>query len=77
MSRKEQDLQIIKRFEAEHKRKPFDLHEVYHWAKANDLWYAPTDLEEKKFVQEFGKVLREEYITAEDGTKVRYYYAVP
>lgn len=76
MSRKEQDIKIIKKFESAYKRKPFDLHEVYHWAKANNLWYAPKDLEEKKFVEEFGKVLREEYITADDGTKVRYYYAV-
>jgi hypothetical protein len=76
MSRKEQDMKIVRDFEITHQREPFDLHEVYHWAKSNNLWYAPKDLEEKKFVEEFAQVLREEYITADDGSKVRYYYAV-
>lgn len=76
MSRKEQDLKIVRQFEQIHQRKPFDLHEIYYWAKSMGLWFAPKDLEEKKFVEELAQVLREEYITADDGSKVRYYYAV-
>jgi len=76
MSRKEYDIKLIKRFEAEHARKPFDLHEVYFWAKANNLWYAPKDLEEKKFIEEMAQALREEYITTEEGERVRAYHAI-
>lgn len=76
MSRKEHDLKIVRQFEQIHQRKPFDLHEVYQWAKSMQLWYPPRDFEEKKFVEELAQVLREEYITADDGSKVRYYYAV-
>ena len=76
MTRKERNLRIAREFEAEHRRLPFSLHEVYAWAVAKNLWYAPIDLAEKKFVAEMADTLREEYITTEDGEKVHYYYAV-
>jgi hypothetical protein len=76
MSRKEQDVNLVRRFEEEHQRKPFDLHEVYHWAKDNKLWFPPKDLEEKKFIEEVAQALREEYFTADDGTSVRAYHAI-
>lgn len=67
MSRKERNIKMIKQFEVEHQRKPFDLHEVYEWATSKGLWFAPLDLAEKRFVEEVAHALREEYITAEDG----------
>lgn len=76
MSRKERNIKMIKQFEVEHQRKPFDLHEVYEWATSKGLWFPPLDLAEKRFVEEVAHALREEYITAEDGSKVRYYHAV-
>lgn len=75
MSRKEQNVKLVQQFEVKHQRKPFDLHEIYHWAKTNGLWYAPKDLEEKKFVEDVAQALREEYFTAEDGARVRVYHA--
>ena len=76
MTRKERIIKNIQQFEEEHQRKPFDLHEVYAWAKENGLWAPPIDLAERKFVEEASSALREEYITAENGDKVRYYHAV-
>jgi hypothetical protein len=76
MTRKERNLAIVKQFESEHSRLPFDLHEVYSWASTSGLWYPPLDLAERRFVDEVSSVLREEYITADDGTRVRYYHAV-
>lgn len=76
MSRKEQDVKLVRRFEEDHQRMPFDLHEVYQWAKANELWFPPKDLEEKKFIEEIAQALREEYFTAADGTPVRAYHAI-
>lgn len=66
----------MKRFEREHERKPFDLHEVYVWAVVNDLWTPPLDLAERRFVEEMSSDLREEYITDENGDHIRYYHAV-
>lgn len=76
MTRKERNIRITREFEAEHGRIPFNLHEVYSWAVEKNLWYAPIDLAEKKFVAEMADALRDEYITTDDGEKVRYYYAV-
>lgn len=76
MTRKERNIRIVRGFEEEHGRLPFNLHEVYAWAVGKDMWFAPTDLAERKFVNEIADALREEYITTEDGEKVRYYYAV-
>lgn len=76
MTRKEQNLKNVRQFEAEHNRKPFDLHEVYHWAVSNDLWAPPLDLAERRFIEEVSADLREEYITADNGDRVRYYHAV-
>ena len=75
MSRKDNNRKLIRRFELGHQRKPFDLHEVYHWAKGNNLWYAPSDLEEKKFVDEVSRDLREVFMTTPDGERVRMYHA--
>lgn len=75
MSRKEQDLKIVRQFEDAHQREPFDLHEVYRWAKENNLWHPPTDLAEKKFVEEVAQALREEKFTADDGEQIRRYHA--
>jgi hypothetical protein len=72
MTRKERNIRITREFEAEHDRIPFNLHEVYAWAVAKNLWYAPIDLAEKKFVAEMADALRDEYITTDDGEKVRY-----
>lgn len=76
MTRKDRNIRITREFELEHGRIPFNLHEVYAWAVNKKLWYAPIDLAEKKFVAEMADALREEYITTDDGDKVRYYYAV-
>jgi hypothetical protein len=76
MSRKEQNLKLVKQFEQEHKREAFDLHEVYRWAKAKGLWAARKDLEEKKFIEEVARDLREVTIDDGEGGRVRYYYAV-
>ena len=76
MTRKERNIATIRQFEREHDRKPFDLHEVYAWAVANDLWTPPLDLAERKFVEEVSGALREEFITDEFGNRVRYYHAV-
>lgn len=76
MSRKEQNLKLVKQFEREHQRKPFELHEVYRWATAKGLWEAPRDLEEKKFVDEVARDLREVTIDDGEGGRVRYYHAV-
>jgi hypothetical protein len=76
MSRKERNLTTVERFEREHARAPFDLHEVYRFAKANDLWEEPKDLAEKMFIKEVAKDLREEYIDTDDGSRVRKYHAV-
>lgn len=76
MTRKERNIQNIQRFEKEHQRKPFDLHEVFRWAIENKLWYPPPDLVERKFIEELSGDLREEYITDENGERVRYYHAV-
>jgi hypothetical protein len=76
MSRKEQNLNLVKQFEKEHQRKPFELHEIYRWAKKKGLWEAPADLAEKKFVEEVARDLREVYIDDGEGGRVRYYHAV-
>lgn len=76
MTRKERNIKIVRQFEQEHQRLPFNLHEVYAWAVNQNMWYAPIDLAEKKFIQEIADSLRQEYITTEDGEKVHYYYAV-
>jgi hypothetical protein len=76
MSRKEHNIKIVKQFEMEHQRKPFDLHEVYQWASAKGLWFPPRDLAERRFIEEVAQTLREEYIAADDGSRVRYYHAV-
>ncbi len=76
MTRKEKNMKIVKQFEEEHQRKPFDLHEVYFWATDKGLWHPPIDLVERKFIEEVAIALREEYITADDGSRVRYYHAV-
>lgn len=73
--RKEHNQKIARQFEQTHQRKPFDLHEVYQWAKNNNLWYPPKDYEEKKFVEEMADSLRDVYITADDGGRVRWYHA--
>lgn len=75
-NRKEHNQKIARQFEQTHQRKPFDLHEVYHWAKGNNLWFPDKDLEEKTFVNEMADSLREVYVTADDGvTRVRVYHA--
>jgi len=76
MTRKERNIGIVRKFEEEHDRKPFDLHEVYAWAISKGLWHPPLDLAERKFVEEVSGDLREEYITDEYGNRVRYYHAV-
>lgn len=76
MTRKERNIHNIRQFESEHSRKPFDLHEVYHWAVQKGLWSPPLDLAERRFVEEVSQDLREEYITDETGERVRYYHAV-
>src|SRR4051794_12457895 len=75
MSRKEYNLKLVREFEEEHQRSPFDLHEIYRWAKSSDKWLPPTDLEEKKFVDEVAQALREEHFTADDGSSIRAYHA--
>lgn len=75
MSRKEQNLKLVKQFELEHQRKPFELHEVYRWAKTKGLWVAPKDLEEKKFIDDVARDLREVTIDDGEGGRVRYYHA--
>lgn len=74
--RKERNQKIVRQFEQIHQRKPFDLHEVYYWAKDNNLWFPPTDYEEKKFIEEMADSLREVYITDDGGDKVRVYHAI-
>jgi hypothetical protein len=76
MSRKDRNVKTVLEFELAHGRQPFDLHEVYKWAVPNGKWTAPIDLAEKKFIQELGQALREEYFTAEDGSRVRKYHAI-
>ncbi len=76
MTRKERNISNIQRFEKEHNRKPFDLHEVYRWVRDNKLWFPPLDLAERKFIEEVSQDLREEYITDETGERVRFYHAV-
>ena len=76
MTRKERNLSNIRKFELEHQRKPFDLHEVFTWAVENKLWAAPPDLLERKFMEEVSGDLREEYITDENGEQIRLYHAV-
>lgn len=75
MSRREQNIKLVTEFEQEHSRSPFDLHEVYDWAKANGKWSAPKDFEAKKFVEEVGQALREEHFIADDGEPIRTYHA--
>lgn len=75
-SRKERNLTLVKQFEREHDREPFDLHEVYRWANAKGLWEAPKDLAEKMFIKEVAQDLREVYIDTDDGSRVREYHAV-
>lgn len=75
-NRKEHNQKIAKQFEQIHQRKPFDLHEVYYWAKEMKLWFPEQDFEEKMFVDEMAEALRDVYVTADDGvSKVRYYHA--
>jgi hypothetical protein len=76
MSRKELNLKLVKQFERDHQRQPFDLHEVYRWAKGNKLWDAPKDLAEKMFIKEVAQDLREVYVETDDGSRVREYHAV-
>ena len=76
MTRKERNIKNIQKFELEHQRKPFDLHEVFTWVVENKLWGPPPDLVERKFMEEVSGNLREEYITEENGDLVRYYHAV-
>lgn len=76
MTRKERNLEIVRRFEKEHQRKPFDLHEVYRFARKHNLWPEPHDLAERKFIDEVAKDLREVYIDNGEGDRVRYYHAV-
>jgi hypothetical protein len=76
MTRKERNIKNVRLFEEEHERKPFDLHEVYTWAVNRGLWSPPLDLAERKFMEEVSDALREEYITDENGDRVRYYHAV-
>src|SRR4051794_29319423 len=75
MSRKEYNVKLVKDFETEHKRAPFDLHEVYRWAKDTDRWAPPKDFEERKFVEEVAQALREEHFIADDGESIRAYHA--
>ncbi len=74
-NRKEHNQKIASQFEQTHQRKPFDLHEVYRWAKDNKLWFPEKDFEEKKFVEEMADALSDVYITADDGSRVRLYHA--
>ena len=75
MSRKEQLVKHTKQFENEHGREPFDTHEVARWMILKGLWQPQKDLAIQKCAEEISTALREVYITAEDGTRVRIYHA--
>jgi hypothetical protein len=75
MSRKEQILKYTKEFEQQHKRQPFDVNEVADWLMQNDYWKPLKDFARRKCVEEVKDVLREQYITAEDGSRVRLYHS--
>lgn len=74
-NRKEHNQKVAGQFEQTHQRKPFDLHEMYRWVKDNNLWFPDKDFEEKKFVEEMADALSDVFITADDGSRVRLYYA--
>jgi hypothetical protein len=76
MSRKNILIRYARRFEREHERAPFDLREVANWLIKSKLWQPHHDLATKKCVEELASALREEYFTAEDGSRVRLYHAV-
>lgn len=76
MSRKEENLKLVKEFERQHQREAFDLHEIYRWARQEGRWEPPADLAERRFVEEIAKDLREVYIDDGEGGRVRYYHAV-
>lgn len=75
MSRKEQLVKYTRQFEEEHKREPFDTHEVARWLITKGLWQPQKDLAVQKCAEEISTALREVYITAQDGTRVRVYHA--
>lgn len=75
MSRKDQLIQHTRQFETEHQREPFDPHEVARWMIARGLWQPQRDLAVQKCAEEIATALREVYITADDGTRVRVYHA--
>ncbi len=75
MSRKDQILKYTKQFEDEHDRHPFDVHELADWMIANGLWEPQKDFAKRKCADEIRDVLREQYITADDGSRVRVYHS--
>ena len=75
MSRKEQILKYTKDFEQQHGRQPFDVNEVADWLMNNNYWKPQPDFAKRKCVEEVKDVLREQYITADDGTRVRLYHS--
>ena len=75
MSRKEQILKFTREFEQEHQRQPFDVNEVADWLIKNDFWKPLKDFARKKCAEEVKDVLREQFITADDGTRVRLYHS--
>src|ERR1043165_329510 len=67
---------LLNDYIAEHGDEPFDLNDVYRWAKKNKLWEPPAMSLVKMFKNEIAKAAREEFYTDPQGRKVRKKHAI-
>ncbi len=70
MSYKDQMQQIANDYFFTH-QKQASARDIARWAIENDLWKPPLELAERKCADDLATAMREDYITAPDGKRIR------
>ena len=71
MSYKERMQKLSDQFFAEHGGNPASAREMARWAMKNGYWSPPPALAEEKCANDFAEAMREQYISAPDGRRIR------
>lgn len=71
MSYKEKMQELSDRFFTENQGEPASSRDMARWAMRKGLWSPTPELAEEKCARDFADAMREQYITAPDGRRIR------
>lgn len=71
MSYKEQMQKLSDKFFAENQGQLAPAREIARWAITNNLWAPPPELAEEKCANDLADAMREQYLTTDDGRRIR------